>query len=270
MKDSTQRRKLFIGKLDAFVVIIFLTIILAGGLFIKLVLQKDTYITVEMLASGGEWWWGTAPPYYWNISPLQKGMKELDVSRKPLVEVLDVVSYGTDNRKFVWMKARLKVKKNIRTNVFTFKQSEVQVGKIITIAPNNIMLIGQIISVEGMKSVWNKKDIIVTGKLTHKNQFDADAIEVGDTMKDNNGDVVAEILDKQVKQHEAVTVDWRGEPLLRLDPYFKDIVVTIKLRIIEDGAIKYFNFYQPVQPSQEVNIQFSKVTIQPVIMTIKP
>jgi hypothetical protein len=270
MKDAPQRKKLFVGKLDVFIVAIFLAIILVGGLTIKLVLQKDTYITVEMLASGGEWWWGTAPPYYWNISPLSKGMKELDVTQKPLVEVLDVVTYGTDNRKFVWMKARLKVKKNVRTNVYTFKQTEVQVGKTLTIAPNNIMLIAQVISVDGMKSVWNKKDIVVVGKMTHKYQWEADAIEVGDVMKDNNGDVVAEILDKQVAPHEAVTVDWRGEPLLRLDPYFKDITVTIKLRVIEDGVIQYFNFYQPVQPAQEVNIQFSKITIQPVIMRINP
>lgn len=269
MKGSSRNKKPFIGKLDTLVVIVFLTIILVGGLVIKLVLQKDTYVTVEMLASGGEWWWGTAPPYYWNITPLKKGMKEYDVTKKTLVEVLDVVTYGTDNRKFVWMKARLRVKKNIRTGVYTFKQTEAQVGKILTIAPGNIMLIGQIISIEGMKSPWNRKDIIVLTKIPKKYQWEADAVEVGDVMKDNNGEVVAKVLDKNVVPYEEATTDWRGEMFLKENPLFKDIVLKIQLNVIEDGYMKYFNFYQPVQPDQEITIQLSKITIQPKVMKIE-
>lgn len=121
--------KQFPTKMDFFILIVIVTGFFLMGVLVKQVFQKDQYITVEMIASGGEWWWGTPPPYYWLFSSLVVGAKELDVLKKPVAEVLELKYQGLDNRKIAWMKVRLKVKKNFRTNTYTFKQETVQVGK---------------------------------------------------------------------------------------------------------------------------------------------
>jgi hypothetical protein len=236
---------------------------------VKQVVLKDTYITVELLASGGEWWWGTPPPYYWLYPRLVKGAKEYDVLKKPVVEILDIVYQGQDNRKIAWMKARIKVKKNYRTETYTFKQQLVQVGKTITIVPNNVSVVAQVIGIEGQESLWNPEQVVVYGRLLKVRQWVADAIVVGDTMKDNEENVVAVVLEKKVEQAEIVTETWLGEPLLRRDPLEFDVTVKMRIRAQRDGDMLYFNFYQPVQPGQEIDVQLSGITIKPEITEVK-
>ncbi len=259
----------FPSKADFFIVLIIIVGFLLAGVFVKKVVQKDQYVTVEMLAAGGEWWWGTPPPYYWMYPAVTRGATEYDVLKRPVAEVLDIVYQGLDNRKVAWMKVRLKVKRNLLTKTYTFKQTQVQVGKTITIAPNNVSMIGNIVSMEGQKPLWNAKDWVITGKLLRKHQWEADALLVGDVMRDNDGKPVAEVLEKTVEQAQTVTVDWLGNTLLRRDPLFVDVTVKMKIRVQIDGDIAYFNFYQPVQPGQEVEIQLPSITIRPNIVTVE-
>jgi hypothetical protein len=245
---------------------IFLTAVVA----VKYIFQKEQYITVELLATGGEWWWGVPPPYYWNFQDLKQGAIEYDVFRKPFVEVLAIKQYGYDNRKYTWIKARLKVTKNTRTNALTFRQFPLQVGKTITISPDNIMVIANVVSIQGQEQYFKKTERVIVAKILKERSWIADSIVVGDVMKDNDGEIIAEILEKKDEPSETVTTNWLGEPLLKRDPLYRDITLKIRLAVLPtpDGQ-EYFNFYQIVQPGENLDIQFSNVAIQPQIFSIE-
>lgn len=259
----------FPTRVDFFIVLAVIALFLLGGVFIKQLVLKDVYVNVELLSAGGEWWWGTAPPYYWMYPSFYKGAKEYDVLKKPLVEVLDVVYQNVDNRKLALIKARLKVKRNFRTNVYTFRQSQLQVGKTITIAPNNVSMIAHVLSIEGQPSVWKTEERVVTAKLLGVRDWVVNAVAVGDVQKDNDGKPVAEILEKSVQQANMITQDDRGEPHLKKDPLHFDITLKLRLRVYPDGNVSYFNFYSPVQVAQEVEIQLPNITLKPLIMQIE-
>lgn len=256
----------FITRLDLYIILIILCFLVTSGVVVKYIFQKELFVTIEMLASGGEWWWGVPPPYYWNSQTINVGAKELDISRKPLVEILDVERYGHDDRKFVWIKARLKVTKNTRTGAMYFKQYPLNIGETITIKPKNTMIIGNIVGIENVHTYWNESERIIVARLRQQMPWVADAIKVGDVMKNNKGVVVAEILSKEVEGAEILTSDWRGEPLYKRDPLHKDITMRIKMRVLKDGEFEYFNFTQNIQADQRVKIQFHNITIEPTVI----
>jgi len=236
------------------------------GIVVKLVLQKDTEVTVELLAAGGEWWWGVPPPYYWNAKEVQIGAKEFDTFKRPQVEIVDLIKYGEDDRKFMWMKVKLRAKRNYLTNEYVFRQEPLSIGKTIHISPNNIALIGQVVGIEGVGKMWDSEYILLTGKVLKIQRWEADAIHKGEVIKDNKGAIVAEIVDKSAEQSNITTINWLGETFSKKDPILQDVTVTLKLRVMKDGERRFFNYYQPIGVGNKIRIQFSTQAFELNIM----
>lgn len=120
-----------------------------------------------------------------------------------------------------------------------------------------------------MNQYWNQSYRTIIARQLEARQWVVDAIQVGDTMKDNQGNIIAEILEKDVQPSDMITTTWLGEPLLKKDPLHKDVTLKIKMRVLKDGQFEYFNFYQIIQPGEAVTIQLSKISIQPHILSIE-
>lgn len=269
MAQNTKRAP-FITRIDIFVFVAVIILLSSIGVVVKLVLQKDTFVTVELLASGGEWWWGVPPPYYWNARDVAAGSIEYDALNKPAVEILDVVKYGEDDRRFMWMKVRLRAKRNYLTKQFVFRQESLQIGKVLHIAPNNVALVGQIVGIDGVGTMWNTEYVEVTGKAIHIHPWEADIIQVGDKITDNNGDLVVEITDKKAELSDVMTTTWQGETLSRKNPLLRDVTLTMKMRVMKDGHARYFNYYQPVGVGNKTRIQFAGTAVEINIMSVSP
>ena len=267
---SSNTRKPFITRIDIAILLCVIALLASVGVVVKLVLQKDTYVTVELLASGGEWWWGVPPPYYWNAKSVVIGAKEYDTFKKSTAEIVDLVKYGEDDRKFMWMKVRLRAKYNYLTREYLFRQESLQIGKTIHIAPNNIALVGNVVGIEGVGRLWDTEYILLTGKAQKIKSWESDALHVGDKVVDNKGDLVAEILDKHSELADMTTMTWTGEALLRKDPNYRDVTVTMKLRVMKDGDRRYFNYYQPISIGNKIRIQFPTTAIEVSVMEAKP
>lgn len=265
-----KRTNRFLTKFDVLIIVAVLFGFTVLGVSIKFIFQKDTYITVELLAAGGEWWWGTPPPFYWNADPIEKGAIEYDTFRKPLVEILDVTKYDVDTRKFMWIKARIKARKNVLTGVYNFHQSQVQVGKMITISPNNITIIGHIISIEGMQNLGIQEERIVHVKIYDLFQWQADTIQIGDVITNNKDESIAEILDKRVEPMEVVTHTYLGEPLLKRDPLTKLVTIKLKLTVQNVYGTDYFMYYQQVKEGHDINLPLMNTTTGGLITKVLP
>lgn len=271
MKDlgKTTRNRLFLTKADFLVLLTIFFIIAFGILSVKFFFQKDTYLTVELMATGGEWWWGVPPPYYWNVEPIRKGGVEYDVLKKPLVEILDVVKHDQDNRSYVWIKARLRVRRNKLTGKYNFRQGEVQIGKMITIYPNNVVVIASVVGIEGVNEFRKESTKIITLEWKRIEPWRADAIQVGDTMKDDNGEIVAEVLEKNTHLAEESTTDYLGNIRVSHNPIRRDIFLKMKIKTIESEGRSFFSFYQKLETGLELFIPLSKTSLHAVVTSVQ-
>ena len=256
-----KNNKFLLKKFDIFILGFILVAFLSVGVAIKYVLQKDTFVVVEMLASGGEWWWGTPPPFYWNVSALQKGAVENDIFGKPIVEILDIIKLDNDDRKLVWIQARIKVQRNVRTNSYDFRQTKVEIGRMLTIAPNHIQVVGNVVGIEGVGQLGKKETRIVTVVAYEIRQWLADALIVGDVIKDDKGEIVAEILEKKDEPDALMTTDMRGETFLRYHPFLREVTLKIRLAVRKENNDLVFNYYQNVRPGDQVRLQFNNAMV---------
>lgn len=272
-------KRSFLTRIDIAILLIVIAVLAGIGATVKLVLQKDTYVTVELLAWGGDWWWNVAPPYYWNTKDLKVGSKSYDSFHTVDAEVLNVVKSEESNHTYMWIRAKLLVKKNMLTGNYSFHQSVLAVGSTINISPDNISIAGNVVGIEGVSSLWNESYVDITAKINsgEENQYrlkqyyrqeDADEIKIGDSLTDNNGNIIAQILDKTVIPSETVTTAANGEPLLRKSPLYKDIILKVKLRVLRSGNNYFYNMYQPIRAGEMMNLQFAHVTITPKILSV--
>lgn len=271
MKNVSKKNiKPFFGKIDFLIIGAILSILLIVFLSVKLVFQREKYITVEMVTSGGEWWWGTPHPYYWNVLPMEKGDVEYDVNKKPIFEILDIKKYAIDNRLMGIVKAKIKIKENILTHSYSFKQTKVEIGKTIGVSPNNTSIIGQVIAIDGVNKFSNPEYVVVTAKLYNIWAEEAANIIVGDTVKDSDGHVVVEILNKTELPSLKSTVDWKGNLLKKHDPVTKDVDLTFRVEVRKEGDLWYYQYYQVIKRGISVRLELENTTIEPYIINIEP
>lgn len=262
------RGRLF-GKYDLFLPL-FIIICLVLAYFIgKVLLQKDTYITAELFASGGEWWWDNPEPPYWLTDPVQPGDKEYDPQGNVLVEVLDTRKFEAGDRKMLWMKVKLKVTPQDRAKQYRFRREPIQIGSLVYVAPNNVRIFTNVMSLEGIEDNRTESQKIITIKEYEMFPWHADSIQVGDQMKTDDGKILAEVLEKQVVFSEMITTDDRGNVYTRANPLRRDVTLKIRAVTTESQGVNYISYFQPVKIGFYLWFPFEKTNISGNIITIE-
>lgn len=266
--STKQANKPFFTKLDFLIIGVILSVLLSVYLSVKLVFQKEKYITVEMVTSGGEWWWGTPHPFYWNILPLKAGDTEYDLSRKPMFEILDIKKYSVDNRVMGLIRAKVRVKENKITKTYSFKQTRVEIGKTIGVSLNNISVIGQVMAIDGISKFSDPKYVTAVGRMRSIRPEEADNIVVGDTIKDYDGHIIAEILDKKETPAVETTVDWSGNILKRPNPVNRDVDFKFRVEVRDDGYQLYYQYYQVIKDGISVRLELPHGVVEPYVFEV--
>lgn len=269
------------GKYDLFVPL-FLIIIIVLGIFIgKILLQKDTYITVELFASGGEWWWNNPDPPHWLTDPIKPGDIEYDPQGKPLVEVLDTKKFEAGDRKMLWMKARLKVTPSKGSKQYRFRREPLQVGSLIYVAPNNVRIASNVMWIEGISEEQTSSEKIITIQEYNVFPWLADAVHVGDVMKADDGTTLVEVLEKTIQPAQADIISLgaqvfgggrsiEGKRLYMIPSEArKDITVKLRLVTTVSKGRHYFSYFQPIKigfyiwiPLENVNISGNIIAVE--------
>lgn len=257
------------GKFDIFLPL-FLIILVTMGVFIaRVLLQKDEYVTVELFASGGEWFWNNPDPPYWLTDPLQPGTKELDPQGNTLVEVLEVQKFENGDRKMLWMKARLKVSKMNNSNQYQFRREPLQVGSLVYVAPNNIKVFCNVMWIEGMEELRTESEKVVTITNLGADKFTSEFIQVGDVMRDDDGNILAEIIDKKIEQAQMITADVNGNVKVQRNPLERDVTLKIRLKTLKSKDREYFSYFQPLKVNFFLWVPFEKHTTGGIITNIE-
>lgn len=277
----------FLGKFDIFVPLLVAILVILGAFTLKVALQKDTYITAELFASGGEWWWNNPAPPHWLTDPIQPGSKEYDAQGNVLVDVLDTKKFEAGERKMLWMKVRLRVTPMKGAKQYRFRLEPIQVGSLIYVAPNNVRIASNVMWIEGISEDRQESQKIVTIEEYNIFPWLADAVKVGDVMRADDGTVLAEVMEKNVRESisDLVELDGgssidraTGRPSsynatgrLRVIPNSTRRDITLKLRVsttVSKGR-DYFSYFQPLKVGFYIWIPLEMVNISGNIINVE-
>ena len=255
--------------------------ILCLFVFVLFIFQRKTYVTADLFISGGEWWWITADPPYWLSNPVLKGAAEYDIKGQKLVEVLSVEKFDQPIRKTMMVRARLLVTKNLRTKKYRFKQTPLEVGATIAISPGNIEMFANVMGIEGVQGLSPQQTKTITVRWYNVFPWQADAIHVGDVMKDGANNEVARILKKDVAISEKTIVTENTQAvygisskqagqlvILRSDPLRRDVTMVMEIMTSRTDDQYYFGVVQRVKVGEMLYVSLPDIFINPTIISL--
>ena len=231
------------------------------------VTQESTYAWEVWDASGSKMWFSDL---------FHKGMKERDGLGNVKAELLDTFSYEkTPARITVYLTTKLRVVYNRASNTYTYKGTPVLIGSKIKVNFDNLLVEGLITDIEGVSDKREKRLITVEAQIREENStyletsgtkaYIADAIKVGEEIKDNNGNTIIKIIDKKVEPAQRVVVTSDGRAMLRVDPVRKDIYLTLEINALKIGE-RYFLLNDiPIVIDYSLPINTPQLSLFPVV-----
>lgn len=237
---------------------------IAAGLMIlgvRVVSQEDQYVTVEMIASGGDWWETLPQAPHWLADAVSPGAVEYSVAGKKLAEILETKKYQEDTNKILWAKIKLLVTPDKARGGWRFQQMPLEIGSTLTIEPNSVKLTGSVIAIEGVGRNGEYKNILVTVKLYDRFPWYADAIQIGDQAVDDQGQITASVLSKRVDLTETAAYTSDGRVLARRNPLKRDVVLELEIQVIDRNGLLYYNQIQPVKIGNQLWIPLKNVNL---------
>lgn len=264
-----KKGKIF-GKYDIFIPLLIIILLVLGLFSARVALQKDVYITVELFASGGEWWWNNPAPPYWITDPIQPGAKEYDSQGNILVDVIDTKKFEAGDRKMLWMKARLRVTPMNSSKQYRFRLQPLQVGSLIFVAPNNVNIASNVMWIEGLGPERLESQKVITVEEYGVFSWLADAVSVGDVMRADDGTVLAEVIDKNVRPSVTdVTELIKGQLIIVPNDTRRDITLKIRVHTTVSKNLHYFSYFQPLKVGFYIWIPFEKVNLSGNIIKVE-
>lgn len=269
----TSNKIAFSKKTIAPLFVIF-TVIICLAVFVKSVFIKDTYVVAELLVSGGEWWWDTLHPPYWLGDPIVNGAVEYTIQGKKQAELLEVQKFNEGNKKTIYMKARLLATVNKWTKKYRYKQTPLEIGATLLLAPNNVQLYANVIGIQGVSPERQQKKRAVILKWYNVYPWQANAISVGDQMISSEKDVWATILTKEVVNAEKIILNANPQNkqsnvvIGTTDPLKRDVTLTVEIQTTLATNSEVFAYYMPVKIGDILIINLPKTIINPFIIDI--
>jgi len=234
---------------DWLVVLVVVFSLVFLGLFI---FKKEKWVRVEVKIAPEQWWWEGKEPPYWLVDRIKKGDEQYDSLGRKIAEVLDTKVYEfAGGRKMAWVTLNLKAEVDNRRKKLNFNHRPLEIGKPVDLEIGKVGVEGLVSFIEGAedKRLWEEK--IVEARVTlSTNVFPetlgifpwrAEAIKVGDEMKDIQGRVVAKVLEKRVAPAEKIVTTADGRVFVSQDPIKKDVILVVRLKTVQGRRGKLFS-----------------------------
>ncbi len=269
----------FLKKLTVFDWLVVL-VVLAGIIFLStFIFKKENWVKVEVMVSQPEWWWEGELPPYWLADKIKEGDAQYNGLGEKVAEVIKIRVYEfEENRKKTYLVLNLRAEFNEREKKFVFNHQPLVIGKGIDLELGQSGFTGLITWIEGIEDnrIWEDK--IVEARVTSWSDvfpetlgvmpWVAEAISVGDKMKDSQGGVIAEVLEKKVRPAEKIVTTQDGKILVGNDPVKKDVFLTLKIKTHKQNGINYFLEDEKVKINSAISLQLNKIDVLPVITKI--
>lgn len=256
---ATWRGKMQLKKINLFYLVLgafFLSLFLVG---IKLVVQKEEWLTVEVKGMAGEWWWQSPAPPAWLANKIEVGDSELDGTGQVIAKVISLEKYpATLREKEVIFKAKLKVSYNKISKKYQFKYQTLKVGTPLTLELPQARVNGIVTRIFDKTPETEEK--IVTLKLYSRFPWFAEAIDKDLRFSDGEK-VIAKILEKTVELAEMTVVTDQGVVLARRDPLKRDITLKLEMKLQKEAEEYFFGEGELVKIGEKLNLKSEKINL---------
>lgn len=209
------------------------------------------------------------------------GDSEKDELGRTEAQIVSIESYKTGpNGQVVYLTIKLKALYNPRTKQYSLKGKNIIFGEYFDFSFQKAHIRALVVDFPGFRdpsTIKKTKTIVKTQIRDSSRSFSdtygipdyvANAISVGDTVKDSKGNVLAKILDMQVLPAKRMVVSNTGQPFMVNDPYLKDVYCTIELSTQEIGGYVYMFDYLVVAVGNYIPFHTSYYSVWPTITQI--
>lgn len=250
------------------------------SIFAVIFFRKSSYIVATI--SVGEdsavygLWVNDVGPKYWFSNSFYKGQTEKNGLGNIQAKILDVYLYDvTSTHAKVYLNTQLRVIYNKASDTYTYNGMPVLIGSTIKLNFKDVYAEGLITDIEGANNNIQKQTVTVEAQIREENPvymgtsgtktYIANAVNVGDTVKDNNGNVLIEILSKRVEPAAATTSTSDGRIVKTINPLRNDVYLTIRIHTSKIGDKYFFLGDIPILIDQGFPVNLPNITFFPTV-----
>lgn len=241
--------------------------------------RRSTYITAVVKIGSDSILWDGGSTKTWFSQMMYIGMKEKGAFGQPTAEIVQIRSYNTSpTRRAVYATVKLKVVYYRSSNQYHFKGKPLLVGSTVKLYLDRLLVEGLVTRVEGIPDTREKKILTVKTQLINESpvypetsgakKYIADAIQKGDEIRDEKGDILVKVVDKRENEARKLITTSDGRVLIRTDPDKWDVYLDLQVQ-----AVKMYDRYYvfddvPLLIGSSIPINTSTVTLYPEIISI--
>lgn len=247
--------------------------------------SKDVLVTIR-LADKDLIWLDSGSPKGVPAESVRVGMKETDMFGRVNAEVVRVTSFDQPhkeiyyiNKKTVYVTLRLRTSHNPKNNQYRYEGTVLQVGDWVRFTVQSTMINGIVTMVPSQdkpKPVWvtvktrlkSEGIYLVENEMSGVDQTTANSVSKGDQVKDSEGNVLAEVLDKAVSPALVTVPDMWGFLHVREHPRKVDVVLTLRIAAYETAGELYYLDVVPIKLNTSLPLFFPFVDVEPRIVEI--
>jgi hypothetical protein len=284
VKKATKYIRSKIKSLKLFDWILILFGLMALIIFTVILFRKSTYITATVSVGDDSVVYGSwvnTGPKTWFANLFYKGEAEKDGLGRIEAEVLNVYSYDTGpNNKKVYIEVKLNSVYNSASRTYTYKGVPVLVGSTIKLNLDNVYAEGLITEVQGFPNDTQKQYIKISARVGDEETtflgtsatktYIADAINIGDVVKDNYGQVLIRVLNKQETLAKVSVTTSNGRIVESIDPTKKDVILTLQILAENVNGKYYFLNDIPILVDQMIPLNLPTISVFPTVTNFLP
>ena len=254
------KKGLKIGRFDLFVILLLIIVLVIG---VRVLSQEKTWVYVEMQVCQEN----PIPRYNFPVNcgrvpsffseGISEGDKAYNLRGNVIGEILGLDAFAVRNKavrgvfelehfddveriRNIFVRAKLLVRE--KKGIYQYQDQPIQVGSPLEISTKKMNLYGIIKNIENeertIKPVFEER--IIKVKMRRQLPEFVSSFRQGLIETDENGRIIAKLLDLTVEQHQTSVANDDGELVLAIDPYYKDLVATLKILAIKGNQGCYF------------------------------
>lgn len=251
---------------------------------IYLLLPKHQYATVTVRVSNRDLSYMDegAPPVRL-ISQYRKGLTGKDTFGRVVASITDVRAFPHTHRTIygtaetVDVTVKLAVSYNNRTDVYKYKGVNVQIGEWLRVEIGPVVVDGVVTDINGKFQSAPKETVRVRALLKTEDPLDgsnftnttgvdpyiADAITIGDAMKETDGTVLATVIEKKVVPARTIAGDLYGNVFERQHPRKVDVTLVVDVQAKKMYGQYYFLDGEPLRINSRLPLFLEHIMVEP-------
>lgn len=226
-----------------FIITIIVLVLFVVGIivFFKLITGKKETVYARVKVSQGLWWANTLKPSYWMVSSVKDGDTEINLTGKPVVEVLEVRSYPVNyipsGQYDTYLDLKMYVDKNNSTGDYMYKRSPLKIGSAVDFQLTKVTISGTVIELSAKPLSYVREKKIISLKKREMKLSDYESIQMGESYFDGE-ETILKVLDKNYSDSYA---NYMGInfPIETEKPI--DIDLTLEIVLRNQNGVYFYN-----------------------------